>query len=749
MEREEKADSDSPKKVDAKKLLTRVRDRYKLMADADRDNRQKAMDDMKFTFIPGEQWTQQERTLRGNRPCYQFNKIRPTVKRVINEMRRNRPGGKVRAVEDGDKDTAETLEGLIRNIWNVSDADTVVDYACEYQVAGGMGAWRVNTKYSSDTAFEQDIVIEPFKNPFCLYADPAASDPIKRDADDWIVTDKITKKAYERRWPKAEVCEFESDDEFDDDGDWQDGETVRICEYWYKEPVTKTIMLLSNGDTIDEDDFAEIKVGEGEEMPTVLKKRVVQSSTIMMCIASGDAILEGPTEWAGSQFPFIQIYGEWFVIDGKAIWYGLPRHARDPQVAYNYARTAIAETVALTPKAKFWATADQAAGLTTQWADADSKNYPFMLYNADPKASGPPQMMPGAQVPMALIQESQIASDEIKATTGIYDASLGNQSNESSGRAINARQSQAELTTFNFSDNAAKGVQRTWELLIDLVPKIFDTQRSIRILGQDLAEKYVKLNTMEFDAQSGEMKPVNDLSKGRYDVTVTMGPSFTTQRQEASETYMGLVQGSPEIMQIAGDLIFKSMDMPYADQIADRMKAMLPPPIQQMIGQGKQIPPEAQAVMAQAQQAMEQVQQHGQMVQQAAQELEQKGAEITSQEAQLKGQVAELEVKKAQFDADATKQLAQVTMAEARLILKQAQAGATEQSTEVAQDREALSAQVQAAMAQIQSESAAFMNAAQQTLLQLHAQQTPKPRVVRIDRQNGSMVPIYEDQVPQ
>src|SRR3990172_4297117 len=178
-------------------LLIKIRDRFKVMSDADHDNRVMALSDMKFVNIPGEQWDAAMRKERGERPCYEFNKLRITCKRVINDMRANRPAGKVRGVEGSDKDTADVYEGLIRNVWNNSDGDTVIDQAAEYQVTGGMGAWRIATKYASEDAFEQDIVVEPIQNPYCLYADPACQDWLKRDAADFILTDRISKAAYE------------------------------------------------------------------------------------------------------------------------------------------------------------------------------------------------------------------------------------------------------------------------------------------------------------------------------------------------------------------------------------------------------------------------------------------------------------------------------------------------------------------------------------------------------------------------
>lgn len=620
---------------EARDLIKRIHQRYKVMTEADDANRRLAIDDMKFVNEPGHQWDDYMKRERGERPCYEFNKTRITVKRVINDMRANRPAGKVRAQEDGDKDTADIYEGQARNIWNISDGDTVIDGAAEWQVAAGIGAWRIDTQYVSDNSFDQDIVLRAIPNPLCLYADPAAKDHLYRDAQDWIVTERIAKSAYESRWKGSEVVDFESS-EFDDEQEWEDEETVRICEYWWKEPYMRELWQLRDGKIIaaDSDEAGLIQ----PEM--VAKKRKLAANRIMMCIASGSAILEGPTQWAGQYFPFVLIHGETMFLDGRRRWFGLARFAKDAQRSYNVSRTAVSEAIALAPNFKWWATADQAQGHVEKWTEAHKKNYPFMLYNADPKSPGAPQSMPGPQVPVALIQECQMASDEIKAVTGIFDNSLGQEGNETSGRAIMARQRQGEIATFNYQDNLAKGIRRTWEIVIDLIPHVYDTERQLRVLGVDGAEKYVTVNQVVM-GPDGKPVTVNDLSRGRYDVTVTVGPSFATQRQEAAEAYTTLAQRDPNVMMAAGDLVFKALDLPYANEIADRYKALLPPPIQQMLQEGAQSPEVAQA-MAQVQQAMQQVDQKAQLVQAAEQELKELQAQAKSDQASAKLAQAQL-----------------------------------------------------------------------------------------------------------
>lgn len=636
------------KKAD-KDLLSRIRKRARIMMDADNENRKLAIADMKFLRVPGHQWDNVTKTERGNdRPMYEFNKLNVTAKRIINEMRANRPMGKVRAAEDGDVATADVMEGLVRNIVANADFDTVTDYAAEYQVGAGMGAWRVTLEYQPNS-FSQVIDIDPLLNPFCLYCDPAAKDLLKRDAEDWWYTDKISRSSYEKRWPNAEIVNLDSS-EFDDDGDWDGDDGVRIGEYWYKEPYDKIICLLSDGQVIDELDEDGNPVTPPEGV-TVVKRRPERCHKIMMCIVSGSAILEGPTEWAGTMHPWVMVYGEYVVIEGKTYWNGITRPGKDAQRAYNYSRTSAIETVALAPQDKPWMTPTQILGLEDHLAEAHKKNYPFNIYNPDPKANNgaPPQRMGGPNIPAALVQEMQMASDDIKAVTGVYDASLGAQSNETSGKAINARQRQGEIATYNYQDNMGKGVKRTWEILVDLIPRVYDTAQSVRVLGADGKEDYEEINKK--DPMTG--KVINDLSRGRFDTVITVGPSYATRRMEAADVYTQMAGADEGLMLSAGDLVYKALDLPYSQEIAERRQAMLPPPVQQLLTKGKQLPPEVQAAMAQVQQKQAMVEQHGQLVQAAQQELQQEmakaaGDKAAAQLAQANLKGAELQLKAAQ-----------------------------------------------------------------------------------------------------
>lgn len=734
---------------EVKDRIKLCRARYTKCVDFDKENRQKSIDDMKFIHEPGYQWDQYTKAKRGKRPMYQFNRSKVTVARIVNDMRANRPQGKVRGTEDGDKDTAEVIEGLCRNIANVSDFESITDNAAMYQVGGGYAAWRIDTEYSHNTAFDQDIVIRGFRNSLCVYGDPNGFDMVGADCKYWLVTDWISVDSFKERWPKAKKASFDGD-EFDDSEDWSSEEEgkVRICEHWFQVPTTKTIFLLSDGKTIDDTEIEEAKT----RGLTVVKQREVSCYKIQTAIYSGDAELEAPSDWAGEYFPFVRVYGEYLIIDGKVEWCGLTRHIKDAQRAFNVMMTSAVETVALAPQSKIWATADQAKGLASSWAEAHETNLPYMIYNADAKALGAPGRVGGAEVPVALIQMAQINADEIKADSGIFDSSLGAQSNETSGRAINARQRQGEIATFHFQDNMAKGVRRTWQILIDLIPKIIDTTRAVRILGADLSDKYIKVNEPGPDG-----KVLNDLARGKYDVTVTVGPSFSTQRQEAVEAYTQIAQTNPAIYGVAGDLLFKAMDLPLSDQIAERMKSMLPPQIQEQMKSDKPLPPEVQQAMMQVDQAMQQVQQHGQLVKAAEAELEQMKGEDAKRKAELQGVLSDIAVKKAEFDSDVTKSLADIAVKQAAFMVKQQMALTEQDSQAIDQEREQLREDVQNALALITNhaeglsqEMQHFAGLASSAIGEVHenAQRAsvPRKKTISAKRVNGKLVAQITDE---
>lgn len=738
---EPEEDSPKAKETEAKKqLLKEALRNYKLDAQADKDNRDGYLEDMKFTLKPGEQWDITTKNDRGkDRPMYEFNELRIKCKNAINHIRANRPQAKIRASEEGDKDLAEVRQGLFQNDWNNSDGDSVTDYAATHQVVGGYGAWRIDTEYDDESVSEQNIKIRTFINPLCLLADRAARDEMKRDARHWFVFSKMPNEAFEEKYPKAERDSFDLEEALEQELD--DEQSTWVAEYWKKVPITLHLCLLSDGKTIDKNDPMNAEIPEGV---TVVKERQVKSHKIVQYIISGSSVLEGPNDWAGKYFPFVPVYGEYMVVDGKIVWYGLPRFSKDAQRAHNWAMTSVIETIASAPLAKDWATPAQAAGHTEKWAEAHKKNFPFKLYNPDPEAPGPPVHIGSADVPVALIQAAQMSAAALNNTTGITLSNEGRVSNETSGRAIRARQDEGMIATYNFNDNMAKAHKRTAEIVIDLQGKIYDTQRNLRVLGHDGAEKYIKIN--QPDPVTGKI--LNDMSVGKFDIVVTTGPSYATQRQEAAEFYTQFSQANPAVGMAAADLIVKAQDYPMSDAIAERLKLMLPPQIQASINKDKPLPPEAQAAMMQAEQAMQMVQQQGAMVQQASQEVQGEKAAADKAKSDVQIQIANLKVQEANLAKDVADFKTLVAQTELKLAEKQQVQGDNN-------EREQLSGQLEQALGRIQQESAAMMAQFAQVMSQMQANvqpqvvvapSPPRPRIRALSRVNGKLIPEYEDE---
>jgi hypothetical protein len=665
---------ESPERKGHKKLLEEVREHFKLDIEADRVNRDAYREAMKFCFEPGSQWEESVKKARGKkRITREFNETRVKVKSVVNHIRANRPTAKISPVEKGDVDTAEAMNGIWLNIWNTSDADNITDFAAETQVAAGMGAWMVDTDYCEDSVADQDIFIRPIRNPLCLVPDRASKEQDKSDARHWNLYTNLSKSAYEAKYGSAEkVASFGADD-FDKDSDPNvDDDSIWVTAYWRKEPYKKTLCLLSTGETVDKEKLTQLTAGV-----TIIKERQADAHKIVQYVCSATEILER-REWAGKYFPFVVAYGEFVIIDGKTRWSGLTQTMMDAQRSHNETLTGVFETIALAPQAKYWATAKQAQGVMNQWATAIDENLPAMLFNVDEKQPGPPVRVGGAEVPAALMQASQMSRDSMKSVSGIFDASLGETSNETSGKAIRARTDQALVVTYNYSDNIAKAIGRTCKIALDLIPKIIDTQRGYRILGKEGAEKYVTVNKR--DPVTGEIVEL-DLSKGKYDFVVTQGPNVQTQRQEAAEAYIGMSQANPNLQLVAGDVIFENLDLPGAKQIAERLKATLPPAIQAMLNEDQPEDPRVAAAMAQIEQQKAQVQEEAQLVEQAKGEAvtdkaaaEKAKSDVVVQQANLKAQAADLKAQVAEFRA---------TQAEARAQAAEQQAqAATETLTE-------------------------------------------------------------------
>jgi hypothetical protein len=635
--------------INETELIKEAKQRFKSASAASDDNFNEMISDLKFK--EGDQWPddlEARRTSEG-RPCLKINKLAAFHDRIVGDQRNNRPAIKVHPVDDaGDPETAKVLNGLIRNIEVQSAADVAYDTAYDGASACGMGAFRIITEYSDDDTFDQDIKIKRIKNQFTVFVDPACQEADFSDAEYMFITEKLPRETYQREYPDKSTMQFEANR--DADQGWVFADSVRVAEYFRKVKVKKTIYLVH-------------VVGEQapkvvDELPDVeyveLKSRVVDTHKIEWMKINGNEILEGPQEWSGRYIPIVIVTGKETNIENKTHYRGIIRHAKDPQRLYNYNRSQQAEVNALAPRAPFLVTPKQINAFRKQWDNQHEKSYPYLFYNADAKAPGPPQRQ-WPQPPSVGIQQEILLSDqELHDTTGLPLASMGERSNEKSGKAIQERRLQGDIGQIVYSDNLGRALRYAGKILVDLIPRIYDVPRVIRVIGEDESDDYVQINQEFTDEKDGKQK-LFDLTTGKYDVTISTGPSYQTQRQEAVDSMTAFITAFPESAPMISDLLVKNMDWPGATEIAERLKKLVPPQLLQPEPEpGEEQPPDPQ------QMAMEQQQQEQAAAQAAILESEAKIKMMEAETAAIKLEQEKADLRKKQAEADTAELEAQI-----------------------------------------------------------------------------------------
>lgn len=594
------------------KILQEARDKFDLAVEAEADNRADALDDIRFARL-SEQWPEEIRRQREReqRPCLTINRLPTFIRQVVNDARQNKPSIKVHPADsNADPATAEIIAGLIRNIEYTSNADVAYDTGIENSVTCGVGYWRVGVDYSYDDTFDLDIKIDRIANVFSVYGDPHAT---CADSSDWntaFVTERISKEEFRRRYKGSEEVDWEAAGYAGLEDPWYCDDSVLIAEYWTREEDVKIVVQLSDGSVMDNDRFRDAEAVLASTGLMVVAEREVRSYKVKQRIISGAEVLE-ENDWPGKFIPIIPVYGDEINVDGRRVFKSLIRDAKDPQRMLNYWRTTSTEMVALAPKTPFIGPVGSFRSDVDKWNTANVQSHAFIEYDG----ATPPQRQPYAGPAAGAIKEALSASDDLKSIIGIYDAALGARSNETSGRAIMARQRESDVGTFHFIDNLSRSIRHTGRILIDLIPKIYTGERVIRVLGQEGKDPQT--------AQLGKaqsipgLERIYDLTLGKYDLVVTSGPSFTTRREEAATQMMELLRVYPPAAPIIGDLLISNMDWPGAEEVAQRIKAMMPQPQSQQQGQERQM-------VAQLQQ---QIQQMAAQLQQQAQGIEQAKAD--------------------------------------------------------------------------------------------------------------------------
>jgi len=612
---------------DEEKVIEQFMSDFDLAFTAESHNRLEQVEDLRFAAL--DQWPDDVKKDRKNRPMLTMDRIGQSVRKVLGDMRQNMPSIKVHPIDDNsDPETADVLEGLVRNIESASDAKSTYINAALSQVKCGYGVWRVNTKENEHDVFEQDVVIVPVKNPFTVYFDPDAIKPQKQDGRFAIVSNTMSKEAFEREFPDVEMPVSISNKGTGEQRErWYAADSIRIGEYYVKRKTKKKLTQLSNGQVVESGSITDEDITLYQQQGiTPVREREVDSFDIEWYKLTAFKVLDHK-KWAGKFIPLVPVYGEEDNIEGETRYRGIVRPAKDAQRMYNYWSSAAAETIALQPKAPWLVTKDQVKNYKHFWNRANTDNLPYMPYEPDGKAPPPQRIAPPA-LQAGLLQQASIAAGDIQQATGVFDPSTGQLSDQRSGRAVVALQREADVGTSVYMHNLAKAIEHTGAIIVDLVPKYYDTQRTVRIRGEDDIEKFVTINQPILTPDGSKIQ--NDITRGKYDVRVATGPNFRTRRVEAANSMVELARVFPQVLQVAGDLVAKNLDWPGADEMAERLRKLLPPGI---VDDDQEVDPQ----QMQQQQALLQAQQ-----QQAQLNMSEQQANIENKQADTAAKLANI-----------------------------------------------------------------------------------------------------------
>lgn len=618
--------------ADDDKLVTEAHDRFKRCQDFESDFRVLFTDDLKFVNADsdnGYQWPESMKSRRDTdaKPCLTINKTRQHALMVINEAKENKPQVRVSAVGgDASYESAQVYEGVIRHIEYQSNATDAYDTALDFQVKTGIGYWRVVTDYVNDKSFDQDAFIRRIRNPLSVYLDPDIKEEDGSDATFGFIFDDMSRKEFDRTYPEHKTSVGSG--VFGDYSEWCSEETVRVAEYYYIDYTKDTLIALPMPDGQGGEQTTMVPLSElRQTMPDLAKvvlkdktirRRDVQVPTVQWCLIAGDKIIDRNT-WLGKTIPIVRVVGEETLIDGKLDRKGHVRNLKDPQRMYNYWTSSAVENVALQTKAPYIAGARSIEGYETIWESSNTETLAYLPYN-DIDDQGqplvPPQRVDPPVMSSAFLQGMQSAAEEMKMVSGQNDPLMGAPSNEISGVAIGRRAKQSDRATMHFRDNLGKAVRYTGKILIDIIPKLYDTPRVIRILAEDGSDDSVKIDpnqqqpmteTPKQDGTDGMDKAFNP-AMGMYEVVAEDGPSYATKREEAFDAMTGLAAAAPQFLGLAGDLYMRAADFPMADELAERFANSIPdsvkgigpsPEMQQLQQQLDQANQQAQGLQAQ------------------------------------------------------------------------------------------------------------------------------------------------------
>jgi hypothetical protein len=596
--------------------MAEAKERYRCARDAFSETRKRMLEDLQFSNpADPKQWDDRVRQARENspdgaRPCLTFDQTNQYIAQVVNDSRQNKPGIQVLPADEmADSEVATSLEGHIRQIEYVSRAGIAYDTAQEYAARIGLGWIRVLPEVTDPATNHQEIRIKRVQDPLSVTLNDGWSEPDGSDATEGWITSTISKAEHEKRWPGKKVVSW-------DESTMLTKDKVVICEHFEvtEKQENRLVVLTSEGEQreLSEDEYWKLSQ-ESEAPPQILSTFPVTVRSQKWEIMNGDGVLE-ETEFPSRWVPLIPVLGYELWVEGKRYLCGLTRRMMDGQRAYNYERSAYIEQVALQPKAPYLVAWESIEEFDDEWKTANTRNASYLPYRAhddqgnqfqQPTRQNPPT------IPTAFAQGSQLALNDIQASIGMYRANLGAPSNETSGKAINARQREGDTANFHYIDNLSRSIEHLGRIIVEMIPKVYDTKRSIKTLAENGSHDMVTIDPAMSGTVTKRGKKVMAINPGVgvYDVRVKVGPAYTTLRQESAESLGEILRTNPNLLPILGPMWARMQDWPEADKVSRMLLAMAPPAVQQIEEGNDDIPPEVQAQLMQMKQTIQQLEQ--------------------------------------------------------------------------------------------------------------------------------------------
>lgn len=549
--------------------------RFKLAEEVESQNRILAIEDLEF--CDGQQWPDDLYNLRKvqRRPTLTINHTATLVRRVVNNMREQRPRIKVHPVGDGVQiDEARVVNGLIRHIEAMSNASVAYDKGGESAVKIGWGYWRIAGEYIDEKSFEQELKIKSVSNALTGYIDPSAMLPDGSDMEWFIFTTRMKKTEYKRLYPKEEMDIWTKGAAGDNQKQWESKTEIRLAEYYRICQIKDTLYQLSNGNTVYASEFRKNKDAFDTAQVMVTDKRPSTRRQVQWFRITGTKVVD-KRDLPGHWIPVIRCEGNVLDLNGEVRRKGMVRDMKDPARMSNYWETAKTEKLALSSKAPWVAAENQIDG-RPEWDDANQKPYSVLKYKLLTNPDGsyaqvpPPMRQPAVEVEQGFAEASESAQKNLLAVAGMpHEPGQDAPGTVVSGVALRRRQAISDISHFQYYDNQTMAIAHTGRVLLDLIPFYYSERRMQRIIGEDGVPQMVAIN--EPDAQAiGKVK--NDMTVGRYDVVMDTGPGYETKRQEAAEAMIDLMKTplGEVVVKTGADIALRNMDFPGADDLADR-----------------------------------------------------------------------------------------------------------------------------------------------------------------------------------